>query len=391
MKPKFRHRVIYFTLRPFFKVFLKWRFNFQFERFDESSIPGPYLIVGNHTQNLDPVFLALSFQKPIYFVASTMVFNLPVISALLKYLVAPIPIDKFRSDVKSAKLMLKTLKSGSHVCVFPEGNTSFSGKTGPIDISIAKLAKTAQVPLVFYNLHGGFLTRPRWALVRRKGLLRGAVKEVLMPEEIANMPLEELHQFIIENLTVNDYEIMKKHRYEGKDKAEAAESAFYYCPHCQSFETLHSKGDTIQCETCDFRVDVNDYGKFENSFRGTFFDTPMKWFEAQEEALQVKIHQTSLEDVIFKDEAWTLYEIRPLKPKLKLGVVDILIRKNRLHLIGLKDEFEFLIQDIQAAVQMRNNLILHDKKSNQTYYLIPPKHGNGLKYVQTIEFVQKGV
>lgn len=391
MKPKFRHRVIYFTLRPFFKVFLKWRFNFQFERFDESSIPGPYLIVGNHTQNLDPVFLALSFQKPIYFVASTMIFNLPVISRLLKYLVAPIPIDKFRSDVKSAKLMLKTLKAGSHVCVFPEGNTSFSGKTGSIDISIAKLAKTAQVPLVFYNLHGGFLTRPRWALVRRKGLLRGAVKEVLMPEEIANMPLEELHQFIIENLTVNDYEIMKKHRYEGTKKAEAAESAFYYCPHCHAFETLHSKDETVHCETCDFIVNVNEYGKFENCFSGSFYETPMKWFEAQEEALNVKIHQTPGEDLLFKDEAWTLYEIRPSKPKLKLGVVDIQIHKNTLYLMGLEQALEFSNLNLQAAVQMRNNLILHDKKSNQTYYLIPAKHGNSLKYVQTIEIIQKGV
>lgn len=391
MKTKFRHRVVYVMLRPLFKVFLKVRFNFQFERFDESTIPGPYLIVGNHTQNLDPVFLALSFQKPIYFVASSMVFNLPVISSLLKYLVAPIPIEKFRSDVKSAKLMLKTLKAGAHVCVFPEGNTSYSGQTGPIDISIAKLAKTAQVPLVFYNLHGGFLTRPRWALNTRKGLLRGAVKTVLMPEEIASLSLEALHEIIIENCTVNDYEIMKKHRYQGKNKGLGAESAFYYCPHCQSFDSLHSQQETIFCETCDFKVDVNDYGKFENLFSGTYFDTPIKWMNAQEEALKVKIHQTPSDDIIFKDESLELYEIRPSKPKLKIGTVQISLNKNTFFIQGSTLDWAFSNQDLQVAIQMRNNLIIHDKKSHQTYYLIPPKHGNSLKYVQTIEFVQKGV
>jgi len=390
MKTKFRHRLVYIFFRPFFKVFLRWRFNFQYERFDEKKLPGPYLIIGNHTQNLDPIFLAMSFQKPIYFVASTMVFNLPVISPLLKYLAAPIPIDKFRSDVKSAKMMLKTLKNGSHVSVFPEGNTSYSGKTGPMDISIAKLAKTAKVPLVFYNLEGGYLTRPRWALYHRKGLLKGGVKKVLMPDEINDMSVEELHQEIIQQLTVNDYEVMKNHRYIGKYKAAGAETGFYYCPHCQAFETLVSDLETIYCQTCEFKVDINDHGKFEKLFNGHYFDTPMPWMEAQEAALKVKIHQATDQEILFQDDALQLFLIRPLKSKKKIGTVDLFVTKKQLMMKGLESEYTFSHLDIQVAVQMRNNLIVHDKKTNQTLYLVPKKTGNTLKYIKTVECVQNG-
>jgi 1-acyl-sn-glycerol-3-phosphate acyltransferase len=391
MQKKFRHRVVYFLTRPLFTLYFKVRYHFRFEAFDEKSLKGPYLILGNHTQNLDPVFLAHSFQSPIYFVASTMVFNLPVISPLLKYLVNPIPIDKFRSDVKSTKRILKTLSEGAHVCVFPEGNTSYSGQTAPIDIAIAKLAKVAKVPLIFYNLQGGYLTRPRWALYPRKGLLKGGIRDVLLPEQIAAMTLEDLHQTIQYNLTVNDYDVMKKHRFIGSRKAEGAEAGFYLCPHCQAFESLVSQKDIIYCEGCDFKVEVNEFGQFERLFKGTHYQTPMDWSFHQEEALKIKVHQSTLEEPLFEDADCKLYLIHSLKPKEKKGLVQLSFSKSVLRLTGLNIDLSFSVEHLQPAIQMRNNLILHDKVSQETYYLVPPKNVNTLKYVQAIGFVQKGV
>jgi 1-acyl-sn-glycerol-3-phosphate acyltransferase len=389
MQRRFRHRVVYFLFRPVFRLFLKFRFGYEYEPFDESTLKGPYLILGNHTQNLDPVFLAFSFKKPIYFVASTMVFNLPVISPLLKYLVNPIPIDKFRSDVKSAKLILKTLKEGSHVSLFPEGNTSFSGETGPIDEAIAKLVKVAQVPVVFFNLRGGYLTRPRWAIYKRKGPLKGSVRSVLTVEEIKVMSVEALHQKIIEELSVNDFKVMKNARYYGPSKAEGAESGFYYCPHCHVFESLFSKGDHIYCQSCEFDVEADDFGGFEKNFKGTHYETPMTWSRAQAEALKIKIHQSPKDMVLFQDIDWTLYLIRPSKSKLKMDTVDLTMTPSEIHIQGGNTDLKLPVKNVQAAVQMRNNCILHDKITDTTYYLVPLKRGNSLKYVQAISFCQK--
>lgn len=389
MHKKFRHKVIYVLFRPFFKVFLRVRFGYRFTPFDETTLKGPYLILGNHTQNLDPIFLALSFKKPIYFVASTMVFNLPVISWFLKYLVNPIPIDKFRSDVKSAKRILKVLKEGSHVSLFPEGNTSFSGQQSPIDVAIAKLAKVAGVPVVIYNLKGGYLTRPRWALYKRKGPMHGAVTTVLTPEEIKSMDVETLHLAIIKLLKVNDFETMKQHRYPGPKKAEGLESAYYYCPGCHAFETLYSHHDHVFCQACDFSVEANDFGGFEKNYSGFYYSSSIDWFNAQKEALSVKIHQSIKTAPLFNDEDWTLYRIIPLKPKQKLMTVSVVLSSTQLQLLGENSQLTLAVEALQSAVQMRNNLILHDKVSDITYYLVPPAKGNSLKYVDAIELSQK--
>ena len=62
-----RHRFVYFTLRPFFRAFLKMRYNYTSEKYDAT---GPVLILPNHTCTMDPVMVAMSFKKPIYFVTS---------------------------------------------------------------------------------------------------------------------------------------------------------------------------------------------------------------------------------------------------------------------------------------------------------------------------------
>jgi hypothetical protein len=62
---------------------------------------------------------------------------------------------------------------------------------------------------------------------------------------------------------------------------------------------------------------------------------------------------------------------------------------SEIHLWGEHTNLKLQVPSIQAAVQMRNNCILHDKVTDTTYYLVPLKRGNSLKYVQAIALCQK--
>ncbi len=386
MRYKFRHRVTFSIFRKVFEWYARFKYNFTFDRYEETN--EPYLILGNHTQALDPVFLSFSFKRPIYFVASTMIYNLPVLSKLVDYLVAPIPINKFRSDLKSTKTILKTLREGQHVALYPEGNSTFLGTQMPIGIAIAKLVKKAKVTVLFHTVEGGHLSHPRWAKNGRKGFMKGSVKSRLTVEEIAQMDVDSLHQTIKSRLAVNDFEVCEGMSYTGKNKALYIESAYVVCPHCHGIETVVSNGDHVTCVACDFDVSINDYARFVPHFKGRYFEKTPEWFDDQIAVFKALVERADDDAIIFHDAGESLYEIRDLKPKKKLDQVSITLTKSSIVLVGKTVQETLDPQLVNPAVQHKNGLILYDQKSMRTFYLLSDNTRSALKYVSMIKILQ---
>jgi 1-acyl-sn-glycerol-3-phosphate acyltransferase len=130
---------------------------------------------------MDPFFLALSFKFPVYYFASDDIFNIPVASPIIRYLVAPIPKSKSVADLQSVRDGLQILREGGCVGVFPEGNRTLSGKLWPIEKGIAKFVKLSKVPLILYNIKGGYGSDPRWGTKVRRGKMTGEVVRVVSP------------------------------------------------------------------------------------------------------------------------------------------------------------------------------------------------------------------
>lgn len=387
MRYKFRHRVTFAIFRKVFEWYARFKYRYTFERFPEEE--GPYLILGNHTQALDPVYLAFSFKRPIYFVASTMIYNLRVWSKVLDYLVAPIPINKFRSDLRSTKAILKTLREGHHVAIYPEGNTSFSGAQMPIGIAIAKLIKKVKVPVLFHTIEGGHLSHPRWAKYGRKGTMHGSVKKELSVDAIEAMDIESLHHFVKSTLAVNDFKRFEDTVFKGKSKAENIESSYVVCPHCHQLETLHSQGDDVRCSHCSFHVSVNDFGRFDPHFEGRYFPTTLEWFDDQIAVFKALVETSKDDTVLFHDADETLYEIRDLKPKQKRDRVALTLTPTALTIEGPATQIKWSPLDIDPAVQHRQGLILYHRPTAQTVYLLSHEKRSALKYVSMIKILKK--
>src|SRR5690554_3484206 len=157
---KFRHRFVFALVRPFFWLFLRLRYGFRYKR---CHLPkGPAIILFNHTTNMDPFMVSSSIHGPVYFVATDDIFSIPFISKLIKYLVAPISKSKAVNDINTVKNCLRIVKEGGRIAISPEGNRTYSGKLCHINKAIVKLVKLLKVPLVLYNIVGGFGVNPRF-------------------------------------------------------------------------------------------------------------------------------------------------------------------------------------------------------------------------------------
>ncbi len=269
---KRRHSTVFAILRPIMRLHFNMRYRYKGKK--SGLKKGAYLIISNHQTTMDPFMLSVSFKFPVYFIASDDIFNLKV-SPLIKYLVAPIPKSKSLQDIAAVKNIFRIIREGGAVGVFPEGNRTISGGQWEMTDAIAKLAKSLKVPLVIYNIRGGYGTDPRWGHSIRKGRAFGEVKRIIPADELADLPVDELFGIIKSELAVDD--TASGIKYKSRKRAEYIERALYMCPVCNGISGIESKKYKFRCRFCDTRSTYTEKLSLSPAFAG--YNRIYEWFE----------------------------------------------------------------------------------------------------------------
>lgn len=116
---------------------------------------GPCLVCGNHLSNWDPVFMAISVKRPVFFMAKKELFKIPVLSSLVSALGA-FPVDRENIDFTSVKTAINHIKYENALGIFPQGTRCIgkSPTTLPIKSGIGMITfKTESnvVPISIYT------------------------------------------------------------------------------------------------------------------------------------------------------------------------------------------------------------------------------------------------
>ena len=266
------HRRFYTVMRALFSPLI--RHMYAFRPAPAQKIEGPFLLLANHVTAADPVLIGVSMPQQMYFVASEHLMQKGLLSKLLRFFLDPIVRRKGDTAVTAVKEMLRCLKGGRSVCLFPEGTCSYDGTNPPMLPTVAKVAKTAGCSLVTYRFEGGYFTLPRWGRGIRKGSFTGGVVHVYTPEQLKTMRDAELFAAIEADLCENAYARIEASpaAYKSRHRAEYLESAFFLCPVCRRVGTVQTRGDTLRC-SCGMR------GRLDEQYRlsGLPVKTLIEW------------------------------------------------------------------------------------------------------------------
>jgi 1-acyl-sn-glycerol-3-phosphate acyltransferase len=335
-------------------------------KFNSKEIKGPYFIVANHTSMMDPILLHLSFSSPVYFVATHNLFESKFWGPILKYLFSPIPKTKGVSDMTAVKEMINTVKEGGNVCVFPTGNTTFSGDEEDIPLGLGRLTKLLKVTLVIVNLHGLYGVDPRWGRKKRKGVSYGTVSKVMTYEEYKDIPNEELDQLIIDNLKVeatNDPFIIP--RYKSKFKAEYLERMMYVCPDCHSINSFISENDVVKCNKCGYTLKYEEDLSFTLLSGRTRIKNTKHFYDFQNsfiKKLSFKDLVKYLPIVAHHEEFRLLAKLKPMKVLVKDATITLDKDSLTIKDINGKDIYKYALDEIiEMAIQGRNKIIFYTK------------------------------
>ena len=274
---KFRHKIVVEILRPILGTYIPLKYGIKVEKFREQG-NRPYLVVMNHQTGFDQFFVSMTFNRPVYFIASEDIFSMGWVSDLIRWAAAPIPIKKQTTDLQAVKNCIRVAREGGTICLSPEGNRTFHGRPVYIKPGIASLAKKLGLPIAIFRIEGGYGVQPRWSDVVRRGKMRSYVSRVIEPEEFKGMTTEELHERIKQELYADEGNVSGT--FHHKKNAEFLERAMYMCPWCGLSE-FESHDDVIHCKKCGRKIRHLDTKELE----GVGFDFPHRfvsdWYEWQ--------------------------------------------------------------------------------------------------------------
>ena len=134
---KFRHKVVYFFLRPLFRIYFIIKYKATFDK--QIKLPEGALVICNHVTTMDPMMVSMLFKEPTYHMMSKDVLMHRCTGKLIQYLVNPIPKEKSKStDITAIKNCVRVAKENGIINIFVEGNRTLSGELCYIDNSIVK-------------------------------------------------------------------------------------------------------------------------------------------------------------------------------------------------------------------------------------------------------------
>jgi len=259
----------------------------------------------------------MGFTRHAYFLTSEHALRNGFPSKLLKFVFSPIHIDKTKTDIGAIKEMKRRLKAGANVCLFAEGDRSFTGTTAPISLSTAKLVKSSGADLITFRIEGGYFTSPRWSKRMRKGKMTGGMVNTYTAGELKGMTHEQILGVIERDIYVDAYEGQKIRfiHYRGKNLAEHIETALYLCPGCGRIGTFRSVGDRFFCD-CGIQGTYTETGYLEGE--SLPFSTLTDWGKWQKEKLR-EIVQNTGDGVICISEGQRLFKVRTTVDKTLVG------------------------------------------------------------------------
>ncbi len=255
-----KHIFFWGLLRGPVALFLRMKFGYRYQRAEH--LPAQYIALSNHVTDWDPLLVGVALRRQMYFVGSEHIARWKRAYKFIKYIFAPIMRPKGASAMAAVMSILRHIKKGGSVCLFPEGVRSWDGSPCPILPSTAKLVKKAGVGLVTFRITGGYFVSPMWSSSLRRGKLRGAPVGIYTAEELAAMSEEEIYEIILKDLGEDAYLTQEKdpQPYRSKRGAENLEHFLVYCPHCGEQGALSSKGERLSCAACGHSWRFDEYG-----------------------------------------------------------------------------------------------------------------------------------
>ena len=274
--------LIYYPAIFFVRIYFRLRYGVTVDKSAVGKIAEPSLILSNHLSDRDHYLTALALTpiRPTFVLSAHFMMNRtlrPILKAM-----HVITKRMFDSDAGSVLNIMRAIRAGNSVVLFPEGRLTWYAHSMRITEGTADLIKKLKVNVYRIVPAGAALTFPKWAKAPRRGKIKVTVEPLFTADEIPALTKDEIFLRMADAFRHDDEEACRGIRYKSSDTALGLDGILFKCPVCGGEFTLATKDGHIKC-TCGLDATLSEYYVIENGP----FDSINKWYEWQYADLDV--------------------------------------------------------------------------------------------------------
>lgn len=121
---------------------------------------GPLILAVNHQSFIDPPLAGICSRRGVYYLARKSLLKWPFFGPLFPAMNV-IPVDRDGNDMAALKAVIRVIKQGNGVVLFPEGTRSKDGQLQPAQAGIGFVIAKTQAPVVPMRIFGSFEAFPK--------------------------------------------------------------------------------------------------------------------------------------------------------------------------------------------------------------------------------------
>jgi 1-acyl-sn-glycerol-3-phosphate acyltransferase len=158
------------------------------ERMVES---GPLIIAVNHSSFFDPPLAGICSRRGVYYLARKTLLKWPFFGPLFPAMNV-IPVERDGNDMSALREVIKKVKDGNAVLLFPEGTRSLDGRLQPARAGIGLVIAKTGAPVLPMRIFGAYEAFPKNARRFQLSPITVVIGEPIhfTKEEIANTSRE---------------------------------------------------------------------------------------------------------------------------------------------------------------------------------------------------------
>ena len=223
------------------------------------------------------------------------------------------------TDTKTVAQIIRIIKRGGVIGVFPEGRRTWDGRSLRHVHTVSRLIHKLKLPVVGVVIRGGYLSKPRWARGLRRGKVYMEYKMVFTPEELKKIDAADCKRLMEERIEHDEEEWNRENQisFVGKHPAEFIERALFVCPKCKAIASFYSQGDTAECRQCGYSFRYDNYGFLQPVNSPLVYSSISEWNDWQiKYFIDYLSKDMNAKEALFEEGPailWRGYRAEPLK------------------------------------------------------------------------------
>ncbi len=283
------NQMLYRTLRFAFRIICKMRkVEFQYDEEFQKIKHEQMIILCQHRSHSDYIYVYAGLKRSdLHIMCGYQNVFQPIIYTLFKKL-GVIAKMLYQPDTHATMQLLRAVKQGGSIVLFPEGIQSTSGSTHPINPATMKLLSKLKLPVALVTLEGAYFTRTRYSADVKKGKIIARYTKLFDSSDFANYTDKELYDRLLARFQYNEFAEHRKNKIAFRGKKPniyGLDNIIYRCPDCGSEYKFVVEGSCMRCTECGFTISMDEYYDI-TAVKGVLpFSNIDQWYKWQRKVL----------------------------------------------------------------------------------------------------------